>query len=59
MEKEKTLTVKELKKMLEKFDENATVILDYACEDCWYDYYGSDINVISDNDNNCILEVVN
>ena len=37
------MKVKELKKILQKYDENADVIINYVCGDEWYDYRGSEI----------------
>ena len=41
------MTVKELKELLEKVDDNAKIFLNYTCNDTWYDYYGSDIEVVT------------
>ncbi len=51
------MTVKELKEYLEIFDDNALVIIDYQCNDDWYNYYGSEI-ILKDNENNCVLSIV-
>ena len=42
------MRVFELKSWLEDFDDNANVIVDYTCNDDWYNYYGSDITVTLD-----------
>lgn len=53
----KILTVKDLKKWLEKCDDNAEVIIDYECSDCWYDYYGTINDVEIDEDKSIILKI--
>ena len=50
------MTVKELKEWLNICDDNANVIIDYACNDDYYNYYGSDIE-ISFNGNNIELQI--
>lgn len=52
------VTVKELKKWLNKCDENAIVIIDYTCNDDWYNYYGT-IEEIEIDENDLILKISN
>lgn len=46
------MKVKELKEILEKYDDNADVIVEYICHDDYYGYHGSDIkeDVITNSD---------
>lgn len=52
------VTVKELKKWLNKCNENATVIIDYTCNDDWYNYYGT-IEEIEIDENDLVLKISN
>lgn len=45
------MKVFELKSWLENFDDNADVIVEYDCNDCYYNYYGSDITIALDGKN--------
>lgn len=52
------MKVGELKAWLEELDDNTDVIVDYACDDDWYNYYGSDITAKFDGED-LILEISN
>lgn len=47
------MKVGELKEILEKYDDNADVIIEYICSDDYYGYHGSNIkeDVITESDN--------
>ena len=52
------MKVKELKEWLTKCEDNDNIIIDYQCNDDWYNYYGSDITVDFDGDN-IVLCIIN
>lgn len=52
------MKVHELKSWLEECDDDTDVIIDYACDDDWYNYYGSDISINFDGED-LILEICN
>lgn len=52
------MKVYELKEWLKECDDNADVIVDYTCDDDWYNYYGSDVRINFDGED-IILEICN
>ena len=52
------MTVKDLKEWLNKCEDNAHVIIEYNCNDGWYNYYGS-IDEIDFDDKDIVLRIYN
>ncbi len=53
------VTVKELKKWLNKCDDNTKIIINYTCSDDWYNYYGTIEEIEFDDDTDLILKINN
>jgi len=52
------MKIKELKKILEKYDDNADVIIEYICSDDYYGYHGSDITEDTTTESDCLILIV-
>ena len=52
------VTVKELKEWLNICNDNAHIIIDYTCNDDYYNYYGTVEEIDFDN-NDLVLRVIN